>query len=493
MLLEAKEVIAIDPELDHSLSLAMKVSELVDPEVLYSQYREASDVASQKTEGRSFQNGVNFFGNAEAYNLVCSVYGPDSDQAREARQVLRNDMATLILEEVSLKNYFSADYDIWDGKAYAAGVWLGEQYARPIVAGIDAPDWMTERFLVELEEQLSLEQLISSGKLEDRTMITLSPSPFGLGKKDLEDYQMERNFLMIRFLSLDKTGAKLNISQLQIPQDLITEADLRSFLESLDVEPNNDECIDPATNILRSSFLMNSETLGSKSNILRALDLHVSDRVGQPLYCGQKISYQPNIAEYDQFVASCMKRYAKFESAIDYAVRKITEQSAAGNTSAVDIRTLSRDIKKRALSLMNDTEIRSNYGDVIADAYIAGGYEAARLAGLKDHFSSGSCPGVLGAEEDSLSSDSDAYCESLPEPGDKARCPSCKKIVVVTGTKDNIRCSNGKCDLADDKSRAAYLAAKKSGKKVFSAANKKTSKRKSHQKTNRSDSYASAA
>jgi hypothetical protein len=63
-------------------------------------------------------------------------------------------------------------------------------------------------------------------------------------RAELGRYDMERNFLMIRFLSLDETGTKLNISQIQIPQDLITEEDLRTFLESLEVETNTGECVD---------------------------------------------------------------------------------------------------------------------------------------------------------------------------------------------------------------------------------------------------------
>jgi hypothetical protein len=451
----------LNPELVANSGMATKVSDLVDVNILNQQYQHATNEAAVKTNWKSYKDGVNFFGNAEAYNFAVSFYGPDSPEASSALQVLRNDMATLILEEVSLENYFSANYYIKNNKAYAAGTWLGEQYARTIVTGQDAPAWMQERFLAETEEHLSLEQLIASGDMNGKTMVTLSPSPFGLSKELLSRYDMERNFLMIRFLSLDETGTKLNISQIQIPQELITEEDLLTFLKSLDVEPNSSECIDGATNILRSSFLMDSGSLGSRANILRALDLHISERTGHPVYCGQKTEIQPNSQQYDRFITDSIKRYSRFESAISYAVNKITEQSGYGRTSPDDVKRLSRDIKERALSLMNDKEIRSNYGDKIANAYQSGGYEAARSAGLKDNFSSGSCPSSSSSNENGSKTDNNSpFCQRLPKPGEVACCPGCKKTVLVTGTEDNIRCSNGECALADRKSRAAYLAAK---------------------------------
>jgi hypothetical protein len=452
----------LSPELVANSAIATKVSDLVDVNILNQQYQHATSEAVNKTDRKSYKDGVNFFGNAEAYNFAVSFYGPNSPEASAALQVLRNDMATLILEEVSLKNYFSANYDIKNGKAYAAGTWLGEQYARTIVTGQDAPAWMQERFLAETEEQLSLELLIASSEMNGRTMVTLSPSPFGLSKELLGRYDMERNFLMIRFLSLDETGTKLNISQIQIPQELITEEDLLTFLESLDVEPNASECIDGATNILRSSFLIDSGSLGSRANILRALDLHISERAGHPVYCGQKTDIQPNSQQYDKFIVDSIRRYSRFESAINYAVNKITEQAMHdGGKSLEDVKRLSRDIKERALSLMNDKEIRLNYGDKIANAYQSGGYEAARSAGLKDNFSSGSCPSSSRSNENGSKADNNSsFCQRLPKPGEVACCPGCKKTVVVTGTEDNIRCSNGECALADRKSRAAYLAAK---------------------------------
>ena len=451
----------LSPELVANSGTATKVSGLVDVNILNQQYQHATNEAAVKTDWKSYKDGVNFFGNAEAYNFAVSFYGPNSPEAIAAIQVLRNDMAALILEEVSLKNYFSANYDIKNGKAYAAGTWLGEQYARTIVTGQDAPAWMQERFLAETEEHLSLEQLIASGEMNGRTMVTLSPSPFGLSKEILSRYDMERNFLMIRFLSLDETGTKLNISQIQIPQELITEEDLRTFLESLDVEPNSSECIDGATNILRSSFLMDSGSLGSRANILRALDLHISERAGHPVYCGQKIDIQPNSQQYDKFIVDSIRRYSRFESAINYAVHKITEQAGYGRTSPEDIKGLSKDIKERALSLMSDADIRLNYDDKIADAWASGGIEAAIDAGLKENFSSGSCPSSSRSNENGSKADNNSsFCQRLPKPGEVACCPGCKKTVVVTGTEDNIRCSNGECALADRKSRAAYLAVK---------------------------------
>ena len=380
--------------------------------ILNQQYQYATNEDAVKTDWKSYKDGVNFFGNAEAYNFAVSFYGPNSPEASAALQVLRNDMAALILEEVSPENYFSANYDIRCGRAYAAGTWLGEQYARTIVTGQDTPGWMQERFLAETQEHLSLEQLIASGKMNGRTMVTLSPSPFNLSEDVLKRYHMERNFLMIRFLSLDETGTKLNISQIQIPQELITEEDLLTFLKSLDVEPNASECIDGATNILRSSFLMDSGSLGSRANILRALDLHISERAGHPVYCGQKADTQPNSQQYDKFIVDSIRRYSRFESAINYAVNKITEQAMHdGGKSLEDVKRLSRDIKERALSLMNDKEIRLNYGDKIANAYQSGGYEAARSAGLKDNFSSGSCPSSSSSsKENSLESERNSIC-----------------------------------------------------------------------------------
>ena len=423
----------LSPELVANSGIATKVSELVDVNILNQQYQHATNEAAVKTDWKSYKDGVNFFGNAEAYNFAVSFYGPNSPEASAALQVLRNDMATLILEEVSLKNYFSANYNIKNGKAYAAGTWLGEQYARTIVTGQDTPDWMQERFLAETQEHLSLEQLIASGEMNGRTMVTLSPSPFGLSKELLGRYDMERNFLMIRFLSLDETGTKLNISQIQIPQELITEEDLLTFLKSLDVEPNASECIDGATNILRSSFLMDSGSLGSRANILRALDLHISERAGHPVYCGQKADIQPNSQQYDKFIVDSIRRYSRFESAINYAVNKITEQAGYGRTSPEDIKRLSRDIKERALSLMNDKEIRLNYGDKIANAYQSGGYEAARSAGLKDNFSSGSCPSSSSSsKESSLESESNLMCREV-KTGDRVYCQqsTCKKYVMA--------------------------------------------------------------
>lgn len=448
-----------NPESVVDSGIATKVSDLVDVNSLNQQYQDATSEAALKTGGKIYKDGVNFFGNAEAYNFAVSFYGPSSPEASAALQVLKNDMATLILEEVSLENYFSANYDVKGGKAYAAGIWLGEQYARTIVTGRDAPAWMQERFLAETEEHLSLEQLIASGGMNGKTMVTLSPSPFALSKELLERYNMERNFLMIRFLSLDETGTKLNISQIQIPQELITEEDLRTFLESLDLEPDISECIDGATNILRSSFLMDSGSLGSRANILRALDLHISEKVGHPVYCGQKTDIQPNSKQYDKFIVDSIKRYSRFESAINYAVDRITEQAKLGGRSPEDVKNLSRDIKERALSLMSDTEIRTNYGDEIANAYQSGGYEAAKSAGLKDNFSSGSCPSSA-ASNNSAEVENGLFCQRLPKPGEVACCPGCKKMVVVTGTEDNIKCSNGACSLADAQSKASYLSLK---------------------------------
>jgi hypothetical protein len=423
----------LSPELVANSGLATKVSDLVDVNLLNQQYQYATNDAAVKTDWKSYKDGVNFFGNAEAYNFAVSFYGPNSPEAIAARGVLRNDMTTLILEEVSLENYFSANYYIKGNKAYAAGTWLGEQYARTIVTGQDAPAWMQERFLAETEEHLSLEQLIASGEMNGRTMVTLSPSPFNLSEDVLKRYHMERNFLMIRFLSLDETGTKLNISQIQIPQELITEEDLLTFLKSLDVEPNSSECIDGATNILRSSFLMDSGSLGSRANILRALDLHISERAGHPVYCGQKTDIQPNSQQYDKFIVDSIRRYSRFESAINYAVNKITEQAGYGRTSPEDIKRLSRDIKERALSLMNDKEIRLNYGDKIANAYQSGGYEAARSAGLKDNFSSGSCPSSSSSsKENSLESESNLMCREV-KTGDRVYCQqsTCKKYVMA--------------------------------------------------------------
>jgi hypothetical protein len=156
-----------------------------------------------------------------------------------------------------------------------------------------------------------------------------------------------------------------------------------------------------------------------------------------------------------------MRRYSKFESAINYAVNKITEQSMQdGGTSPEDVKMLSRDIKERALSLMSDTEIRLNYGDKIADAYQSGGYEAARSAGFKDNFlewilpiiKSSSSMRRMAQEPDNNSS----FCQRLPKPGEVACCPGCKKTVIVTGTEDNIKMlANGECALADRKSRCS--------------------------------------
>lgn len=463
MFATTREVESGEYRAEPGVRLAEPISDYIDPLKLNGDFAKALKDASHATEGRIYQNGINFFGNAEAYNFAASFYGPNSPEASAALQVLKNDMATLILEEVSLKNYFSANYDIKDARAYAAGIWLGEQYARTIVAAKNSPDWMQERFLAEIEEQLSLEQLIASGQMRGKTMVTVSPTPFKVAKSELEKYHMERGFLMIRFLSLDETGTKLNISQIQIPQDLITEEDLRTFLESLEVETNTGECVDGATNILRSSFLMDSVNLGSRANILRALDLHISERAGHPVYCGQKTDIQPNSQQYDKFIVDCMRRYSKFESAINYAVKKITEQSARGGTSPEDVKMLSRDIKERALSLMSDTEIRLNYGNKIADAYQNGGYEGAKSAGLKDNFSSGSCPSSSSSSRgESQEPDNYSFCQRLPKPGEVACCPGCKKMVIVTGTEDNIKCSNGACSLADASSKAAYLAIKAS-------------------------------
>ncbi|HMS31870.1 MAG TPA: hypothetical protein PKA29_01170 [Candidatus Saccharibacteria bacterium] len=436
------------------------VRNLVDRGALSLAFENAITLASEGLAGQKFEWGLDPLGNAKLYHQSVQQFGADSFEVIAQREVLEADMATLLMEEITSTNFFEKTYSVdKDGKIVAANQTLSEVYARCLAsADGTTPAWMLERFTAELEEILSFEQLIASGQAKCKTYVTISPTPFNVPDAELEKYGM-RGLLMIRFMSWDEPTNSLNLSQIQLPQDEITEGDLKTLFEELGAGLDGGH-LDAATSMLETGILFDSNYLKDQTDIVKMLDQIIAKRAKllsrrRHAFMGSFVTKAARDSDYQKLYLDSTERYQTQQQVISNMVDRILSLSLSANP---DFKSFAEQAKKEALAAMSAGEIKSRYGQKIAEAYQAGGYNGAKSAGLKDGLS-GSCPSSGSSKtEDPNSPESSLFCKALPKPGEKACCPGCKQMVIVTGTEDNIKCGNGACSLADTHSRAEYLA-----------------------------------
>jgi hypothetical protein len=439
-------------------SRVQSIDNLVDRNALSLAFERAITDAQTGLHGQSFENGLDPLGNARKYHQLLSSFGENDSRVAAQYEILEADMATLLMEEITSTNYFSKQYRVEDGTITAAGQNLSEVYARCLAsADADTPAWMLERFAAELEEILSFEQLIASGEADRTTHVTISPTPFQVPEAELEKYSM-RGLLMIRFMEYDPQAETLNLSQIQLPQDNITEGDLRTLFDELGVKLSGGH-LDTATSMLEAGILVDSNYLSDQTDIVRILDEIIARRA--------KKLFRRHYAFMGSFVTRAVRKGSDYQeiyakSAARYELQKeviaamVNDVLALSLSPSPDFDAFANKAKADALAKMSRTEIENRYGKKIAEAYAIGGFEGAKSAGMKDGLS-GSCPSS-GSSSENKSGENDLFCARLPKPGETACCPGCKQMVVVTGTEDNIKCSNGACSLADAHSRALYLA-----------------------------------
>lgn len=437
------------------------VENLVDKNALSLALESAIAKASEGLAGQKFEWGLDPLGNAKLYHKSVQQFGADSFETLAQREVLEADMATLLMEEITSTNFFEKTYSVdEDGKIVAANQTLSEVYARCLAsADQTTPAWMLERFTAELEEILSFEQLIASGQAKGKTYVTISPTPFNVPEAELEKYGM-RGLLMIRFMSWDEPTNSLNLSQIQLSQDEISEGDLKTLFEELGVKLYGGH-LDAATSMLEARILFDSNYLQDQTDIVKMLDQIIAKRAKllsrrRHAFMGSFVTKAARDSDYQKLYLDSTERYQTQQQVISDMVKRIVALSLDEDS---DFEGFREQAKKDALAAMSRGEIKSRYGWKIAKAYQAGGYNGAKRAGLKPGLS-GSCPSSSSNNkaEDLNSPENSLFCKALPKPGEKACCPGCKQMVIVTGTEDDIKCSNGACSLADAHSRAAYLA-----------------------------------
>lgn len=414
------------------------VSDLCDQGALIIDTEEALDAARNSLKNKTFQNGLDPLGNAKRYKELAITHGENSEEARAQLAVLRTDMLTLLGEEINDFGITEVTYGINNGKLNAAGQNLSEVYARCLVsADANTPNWMYERFGIELQEILSMEHLIKTCQAEGKTYMVISPTPFNIPASELKTYGM-RNSLMIRFMRYNPADETVTFSQIQMPQDNIEPADFVKLFQELESPIKAGNFIDFATNILASGRLIDSEYLNDYTDIAKMLDQIIAEKkiriLRRNAFMGRFVVRAARAEKYRSIYKDTEQRLARQQDTIDSMVSKILELSLNRDyLSPSDFVSFGDEAKKMAFDRMGRKFMRKRYGRKITKAYESGGYEEAKKAGV-DPGLSGTCPANLSSQQNSPeNNDNNFICREV-KSGDRVYCQqsTCKKYVTAT-------------------------------------------------------------
>lgn len=407
-------------------------------------------VRRQRPEKIFTSKGVDALGTARRYRAYQARYGDHHPKTQAAERVFEADMSSGLHEEVETIHYFAHTYPIVSGE-----IMMGDQPWDELAANgsLDeaADAWYLGRSFVEAREAVLAGQLLQTGQLATHDIVTISNTATADNAKDY----FSTSDCMLRFISASVETQTVAIHQLMMKD--LPEWALRELFSRLKVvvdEQTIADTPDSSTKYLATQIkVKKGELLHGAADVAYLLDTIMSERTNQLHLFGEPVGDVVDNPYADIFEIS-QRREVRRRQATQLLKQRfsqlVVEQPA-------DVKDQLRQAFEEARSLVADIDgvafVRQRYGEAAAQAWLA--KQAARQHGAWQQ--------TAGAEQAMQRAMGDVLvcgqrltaptavllCPRLPNPGEQARCPGCRRQVKVAGQAGTIRCPRLTCKLAD--------------------------------------------
>jgi hypothetical protein len=464
-------------------SVASYESAIVDESsrlALNSLTKQCIESARHRNERLRFSSkGVDAFGSARRFMLCQQRFGENDDRTRQAERVFDNDILTGLFEETEQVFVFSVNYPIENDGT----IMMGELPWQDLAAngGIDpnADSWYQQRAFVEVREAVLANDYLRQGVLDENDIVTISNTSTA---QNANDYFSGED-LMVRRISFNDQLNQVNVEQLMMYS--VSNEIIQSLYDTLQVEVDEVTtagCDDASAKYLATQIrVKKGELLNGVADVGFLLDVLAKNKTKKLHLFGKQVdSVEGN--PYATIARLSRQKELRRKNAVDQLKADFLEMVSNGNESLERQKELYQSARGYVADIEGRDFVSERYGEAAAQQFDRrqtaiergdwGGISRAEASMQHEMGDVIICGTVMGASRVEFSAAGDALgsgvlCPKLPKPGEKARCPCCRRSVVVEGTLRQIYCPKEDCRLSNPKKRKKSKTKKEEDTKKF--------------------------